>query len=397
MLARHGQPLPSASSSPLVVFSSGEPIRQPSLHAEAVRLNTKCHSYDTGTISGILAMPYWQNLFSTGATDANDNRIITPQQESSVVSILSAGTFFGALSSPFMADTIGRRWALIIAAGIFFDLGVILQTASTALPTFLAGRFFAGFGVGQVSALIPLYQSETAPKWIRGAIVGAYKLAITIGLLIAACVNYATQNRDDTGSYRIPIAVQFAWAIILVVGMLFLPETPRFLVRKGNPEKAARSLSRLRRIPADHPAIQAELTEIVSNHEYELSLGKSSYIDCFRGGHLKRQLTGCGLQALQQLTGINFICKSSHQFLPIAHLANESSLLRNPVLQELRHQPALHHSNYYVLHQYSHHRAGPVRCGQVWTTPSLVLGCCRHVCEPVLGRHAGHLDHRPES
>jgi hypothetical protein len=70
-------------------------------------------------------------------------------------------------------------------------------------------------------------QSETAPKWIRGAIVGCYQWAITIGLFIAAIVNNSTKNRDDTGSYRIPIAVQFAWAIILVGGMLVLPETPR--------------------------------------------------------------------------------------------------------------------------------------------------------------------------
>jgi SP family sugar:H+ symporter-like MFS transporter len=63
-----------------------------------------------------------------------------------------------------------------------------------------------------------MYQSETAPKWIRGTIVGTYQLAITIGLLLAAIVNNATKGRTDTGSYRIPIAVQFLWSLILVVG-----------------------------------------------------------------------------------------------------------------------------------------------------------------------------------
>jgi hypothetical protein len=137
--------------------------------------------------------------------------------------------------------------------------------------------------------------------------VGSYQLAITIGLLLAAIVNNSTHDRNDTGSYRIPIAVQFAWAIVLIGGMLVLPETPRYLIKSDKPEKAARALSRLRRLPADHPAIQDELDEIQANHEHELSLGKSTYLDCFRGGLLKRQLTGCGLQALQQLTGINFI------------------------------------------------------------------------------------------
>ena len=63
-----------------------------------------------------------------------------------------------------------------------------------------------------------MYQSETSPKWIRGTVVCAYELAFTIGLLLAAIVNNSTQNRLDSGSYRIPIAVQFAWSIILVAG-----------------------------------------------------------------------------------------------------------------------------------------------------------------------------------
>ncbi|KAI1104371.1 hexose transporter [Jackrogersella minutella] len=262
--------------------------------------------YDTGTISGILAMEYWQNLFSTGYINTSGHRDVSPSQSSAIVSILSAGTFFGSLFSPALADTMGRRLALIASSWVFI-LGVILQTAATALPLFLAGRFFAGLGVGLISALIPLYQSETAPRWIRGAIVGAYQWAITIGLLLAAVVDYATQYRQDTGSYRIPIAVQFAWAIILIVGMIILPETPRFLIKKGQHDKAAHALGRIRRIDSKHTAIQEELREIEANHEYEMSIGKASYLDCFRGPMLKRQLTGMGLQGLQQLTGINFI------------------------------------------------------------------------------------------
>jgi SP family sugar:H+ symporter-like MFS transporter len=89
--------------------------------------------------------------------------------------------------------------------------------------------------------------------------------------------------------------------------MLILPETPRYLIRSGNPEKAARSLAKLRRLPVDHAAIHDELGEIIANHEYELTLGRATYLDCFKGGVGKRLATGCGLQALQQLTGINFI------------------------------------------------------------------------------------------
>jgi sugar porter (SP) family MFS transporter len=258
--------------------------------------------YDTGTISGILAMPYWLKEFTT-----TPDHTLKTSDKSLIVSILSAGTFFGALSAAPIADIIGRRFGLMFGAGAVFNLGVILQTAATQQPMFVAGRFFAGLGVGLVSAMIPMYQSETSPKWIRGTIVGAYQLAITIGLFLAAIVNNATQNRDDSGSYRIPIAVQFLWSLILVTGLIFLPETPRYLIKMSRRDKALRSLSRLRRLPYDHPQIEAEIAEIEANHRYEMSIGTASYIDCFKGTVGKRTLTGCALQALQQLTGVNFI------------------------------------------------------------------------------------------
>ncbi|KAB8238600.1 High-affinity glucose transporter rgt2 [Aspergillus alliaceus] len=263
--------------------------------------------YDTGTISGILAMKYWRQLFSTGYINPNDNfPDVTSSQSSMIVSLLSAGTFFGALGAAPVADYFGRRIAMIIDSFVFC-FGVILQTAATSIPLFVAGRFFAGFGVGLLSATVPLYQSETAPKWIRGTIVGAYQLAITIGLLLAAIVNNSTKDRWDTGCYRIPVAVQFAWAIILVVGMLLLPETPRFLIKKDRHEAAAKALSRLRRIDVNDPAIVEELAEIQANHEYELSVGSASYLEILRGSIGKRLATGCAVQALQQLAGVNFI------------------------------------------------------------------------------------------
>ena len=91
---------------------------------------------------------------------------ITSSQQSLVVSILSAGTFFGALFAAPTADFLGRRWSVVLAV-LIFVVGVAMQTAATALPLFVVGRVFAGWGVGMVSMLIPMYQSECSPKWIR--------------------------------------------------------------------------------------------------------------------------------------------------------------------------------------------------------------------------------------
>lgn len=100
-------------------------------------------------------MPYWLASFAT-ENNAQGEPELTASQDSLIVSILSAGTFFGALTASPFGDMLGRRLGLMASAGLVFNLGVILQTASTSQPLFIAGRFFAGYGVGLVSALSKL-------------------------------------------------------------------------------------------------------------------------------------------------------------------------------------------------------------------------------------------------
>jgi len=280
--------------------------------------------FDSGYISGVMGMPYFINLFTgipipgSGASEAEKKAFTLPAWKKSLItSILSAGTFFGALIAGDLADWFGRRTTIILGCLIFI-VGVILQTASTALGLLVAGRLVAGFGVGFVSAIIILYMSEICPKKVRGALVSGYQFCITIGILLASCVDYGTQNRMDTGSYRIPIALQMLWALILAVGLFLLPESPRYYVKKGQLEKASHSLTRLRGEPEGSEYIQQELAEIVANHEYELSVIPAtgyfgSWMNCFKGGlrnpasNLRRTILGTSLQMMQQWTGINFI------------------------------------------------------------------------------------------
>ncbi|KAJ4348253.1 uncharacterized protein N0V89_009625 [Didymosphaeria variabile] len=285
--------------------------------------------YDTGWMGGVLAMPYFIKQYTglaypedTGLTgqalDAyTKNFVVTPSQVSLTTSILSAGTFFGAIVAGDIADFIGRRLTIIIGC-LIFVVGGILETASTGLGVMVAGRLVAGFGVGFISSIVILYMSEIAPRKVRGAVVAGYQFCITIGILLANCVVYSTQARKDTGSYRIPIAVQFLWAIILGTGLVLLPDSPRFFVKKGKLDKAAAALARVRGQPVDSEYIQDELAEIIANHEYEMSIiPQTSYLgswkSCFEGkisspsSNARRTTLGIILQMMQQLTGINFI------------------------------------------------------------------------------------------
>ncbi|KAK9320531.1 general substrate transporter [Lipomyces orientalis] len=280
------------------------------------------YGYDTGSISGIIANDRFKHVFATHH-DATGAPVLTSSQTSLIVSILSAGTTIGSFSMSLVGEIFGRRINLIIGCGVF-ALGVVLQCAASAIPLFAVGRFFAGLGLGFISAVVPLYQSEAAPKWIRGSIVSGYQWAITIGLLIASIVNNATKNRGDTGAYRIPLAVQFAWGLILAGGMAVLPESPRYFVKKGRLEDARKSLGRLSSLPPDHEYVSEQLLEIRANYEYELSFGSTGFLHCFtnEGRQLYRLLVVTTVQALQQLSGINFIFYYGTDFFQKSGITN---------------------------------------------------------------------------
>ncbi|KAL7425074.1 hypothetical protein Q5752_000762 [Cryptotrichosporon argae] len=280
--------------------------------------------FDSGYISGVMGMNYVINLYTglpipgPDATTAEKDAFVLPSwMQSLITSILSAGTFFGAIIAGDLADFIGRRTTIIAGCGVFC-IGIVLQTASHGWKLLVAGRLIAGFGVGFVSAMIILYMSEIAPRKVRGALVSGYQQCITIGLLLASCVDYGTQNRTDSGSYRIPIGIQFAWALILAAGLFMLPESPRFYVKRGKIEAATVALARVRGQPVDSVYIQEELSEIVANLEIENDLIPnetywSSWKACFTGSlwkpnsNLRLTILGTSMQMMQQWTGVNFI------------------------------------------------------------------------------------------
>ncbi|EXJ73419.1 uncharacterized protein A1O5_03179 [Cladophialophora psammophila CBS 110553] len=303
--------------------------------------------YDSGYVNGVMGMRSFIHQFTgipypgpEASVQEMGNFVIPAWRQSLIVSILSAGTFTGAVVAGDIADFVGRR-NTIIAGCIIFSVGVVLQVAAAAYGLLVAGRLISGLGVGFVSAIIILYMSEIAPRKVRGAMVSGYQFCITVGILLASCVVYGTQNYTTSASYRIPIAMQWVWALILGFGLAFLPESPRYFVKRGNLEKATRSLARLRGQPESSEYIQQELAEIIANHEYEMkTIGNTdgyvqSWLNCFKGSirnpgsNLRRTLLGTSAQMMQQWTGINFIFYFGTVFF------QSLGSIRNPFLMSL--------------------------------------------------------------
>lgn len=264
------------------------------------------YGYDTGLINNITEMNYVKRHF------APNKEQFTAREMSILVSFLSLGTFFGALTAPFISDSYGRKTTVIFSTFFVFMIGNSLQVAATSIGLLVAGRFLSGFSVGLISAVVPLYQGEAAQKWFRGAIISTYQWAITWGLLVSSAVSQGTHMRNDPSSYRIPIGLQYVWAFVLGLGMIFLPESPRYYVLKDQLDRAAKSLSFLRGVPEDDSGLLEELVEIKATYDYEMSFGKFSYLDCFRSSKSRskqklRMFTGIAIQAFQQFSGINFI------------------------------------------------------------------------------------------
>ncbi|KAI0086841.1 general substrate transporter [Irpex rosettiformis] len=268
--------------------------------------------YDTGQISDILLMDDFLLRFATcsSATDASTCHF-SITREGLIVSLLSIGTLIGALLGARVADWLGRRWAMT-AECVIFIVGVIVQIAAEhSWPQFAVGRLIGGLGIGALSAAVPMYQAETAPPQIRGALTTTYQLFITLGILIAYCFSIGTRSISGSGSWRVVIGLGILWPLILGFGILTMPESPRWLTVKGRYDEARISLAKSRGIPMhevdDNKFIHRELEDMQRVVAYEAEV-KAGFLECFKPAHkqLYRTLLMMTLQMFQQLTGANY-------------------------------------------------------------------------------------------
>ncbi|XP_028804551.1 probable inositol transporter 2 [Neltuma alba] len=272
--------------------------------------------YDTGVISGAL-------LYIRDDFKAVDRQ--TWLQEA-IVSMALAGAIVGAAVGGWINDRFGRKKAILLADFLFFA-GSVIMSAATGPPILLVGRVFVGLGVGMASMASPLYISEASPTRVRGALVSLNGFLITGGQFLSYVINLAFTKAP--GTWRWMLGVAAAPALIQIALMLMLPESPRWLFRKGKEEEAKAILKKIYppgevedEINALKESVEMEVKESASSEEV-------SILKLLKTTTVRRGLyAGMGLQIFQQFVGINTVMYYSPTIVQLAGFAsNQTALL----------------------------------------------------------------------
>jgi SP family sugar:H+ symporter-like MFS transporter len=265
--------------------------------------------YDTGVISGAL-------LFIP-----NDFKL-TPFLQGAIVASLLLGAMIGAACAGRLADRVGRR-NLIIAAAVVFTGGALLAAFAPGVWVLIAARFIIGLAVGSAALVVPLYLAEIAPTEVRGAIASLNQLMIVCGILAAFIVNAILAS---SGNWRLMLGLAAVPSLILLVGMLFMPETPRYLVHAGEEEEAHEVLEEL---PGDEPP-KERIEEIREVEQEEEETGLRGLL---RAKWVRPALlVATGLAVFQQFVGINTIIYYAPTTLTGVGFAKTSAIYANLII-----------------------------------------------------------------
>lgn len=233
--------------------------------------------------------------------DDRQNLELTPIRTGLLVATLSLGTLVGALIAGPLANNrrLGRKYSVCLWCLIFI-IGNCFQIAAQ-FPFWwimMLGRIISGFAIGGLSVMVPAYQGESAPTHLRGAIVCCYQLFITIGILIAYLINFGTETLGDTtAAWRIPVGISYFWAIVLGVGILFFPETPRHEFRHGAVDSAAASIAKFYGVSTRHTVVKKQLEEMQEKLQIEQEGGDHSIWEVFTGPRMfYRTILGMTIQ-----------------------------------------------------------------------------------------------------
>ncbi|EXJ91664.1 hypothetical protein A1O3_00214 [Capronia epimyces CBS 606.96] len=261
-----------------------------------VSLGVFLFGYDQGVMSGIITGPFFRDYFNQPG----------PAEVGTMVAILEIGALVSSLGVGRIGDIIGRRRTILYGSMIFF-VGGMCQTFANGMPMMMVGRLIAGLGVGALSTIVPVYQSEISPPHNRGKLACIEFTGNITGYAASVWVDYFCSYIESDYSWRIPLLMQCAMGALLGFGSLIICESPRWLLDNDHDEEGIIVIANLYGKGDIHNAkARQEFREIKMNVLLQRQEGERSYSDMFRR-YYKRVFIAMSAQAFAQLNGINVI------------------------------------------------------------------------------------------
>lgn len=271
--------------------------------------------YDTAVISG--AIGFLETKFSL---DVN--------QKGFAVSSAIFGCILGVAVSGNLADKVGRKNSLLLTA-LLFLISAIASAIAYSYIFFVVARIIGGIGVGAASMLSPLYISEISPANKRGTLVTLYQLAIVLGINIVFFFNYkvaqySTEAWNVDFGWRYMVGSEVVPAILFFIALLIVPESPRWLLKKGREEEA---LNVLTKVNTEEQAIK-----VLQDIDLALKKEKGTFKELFEPGLRMAMLIGIILALFSQITGINSIMYYAPEILKSAGFGVDSALMQTVII-----------------------------------------------------------------
>ncbi|PSR82228.1 and other transporter-domain-containing protein [Coniella lustricola] len=261
-----------------------------------VSLGVFLFGYDQGVMSGIITGPEFKDYFNHPST----------AEIGTMVAILEIGALISSLMVGKIGDIIGRRRTILYGSMIFF-VGGALQTFANGMPMMMVGRIIAGLGVGSLSTIVPVYQSEISPPHNRGKLACIEFSGNIIGYTTSVWVDYFCGFIKSNAAWRVPLFMQCVMGGLLGLGSLLIVESPRWLLDNDHDEEGIVVIANLYGGGDIHNAkAREEYREIKMNVLLQRQEGERTYSDMFRR-YRTRVFIAMSAQALAQLNGINVI------------------------------------------------------------------------------------------
>jgi sugar porter (SP) family MFS transporter len=262
--------------------------------------------FDFAVITG--ALPFLRDQFGLDA-----------YWEGFATGSLALGAIIGCLIAGSVSDQYGRRKGLLLAAAIF-GISSLAMSLAPGLGFFIGARFMAGIGVGMASMLSPMYIAEVSPAHLRGRMVAINQLTVVIGILITNLVNYRLRNIGED-AWRWMFGLGVLPSALFFIGALWLPESPRWLVSKGQSDMAARILEKIGGAGFARESLGTITRSMGGNT-------RMSYRAAFGKAVFPTVLIGIGLAVFQQLCAINVVFNYAPRIFQSIGVPQDGQLLQ---------------------------------------------------------------------